>query len=350
MTSAHGLIDAVCLSVQARLRAAMTRFKSILKERIRGGFILAHVIAALVMIYLSYSLPALLPGDFVTAMYSSSHVTLSAKQEEDLRAFYTQREGFGRYLIRLVSLDWGYSYAFLSPISVLILEALPWTLVLVGSAHLLSMCFGFIAGVETAWRRGSRFERGAVGSMSILEGVPEIGTGIILLLVFALHLQWFPAAGAETAYAKFTTWKWLLNVGHHLILPLTTLILAYFPGNFLLTRSSMMMVLKAPFVETARAKGLPPLRVRYAHAARNALLPLVTRFGLRIAFMVTGVLVVETIYSYPGLGTLLFNAVGKRDLLLMQGIVLFSSLMVMAANVGLDLIYAWLDPRVKYAS
>ena len=120
--------------------------------------------------------------------------------------------------------------------------------------------------------------------------------------------------------------RWILDVAHHLALPLATLILAYFPGNFLLTRGSMVMVLKEQFMETARAKGLPPLRIRYAHAARNALLPMVTRFGLRIAFMVTGALVVETIYAYPGLGTLLFNAISMRDLPLIQGIVLFSSL------------------------
>ena len=112
----------------------------------------------------------------------------------------------------------------------------------------------------------------------------------------------------------------------------------------------MVMVLREQFIETARAKGLPSLRIRYAHAARNALLPMVTRFGLRIAFMVTGALVVETIYAYPGLGTLLFNAIAMRDLPLIQGIVLFSSLMVLFVNLALEFIYGWIDPRVKHAS
>jgi peptide/nickel transport system permease protein len=301
------------------------------------------------MIFLSYRLPRLLPGDFITAMYSGSHVTLTAEQESSLRAFYSHYESFRHYLIRLASLDWGYSYAFLTPISTLILETLPWTLLLMGSAHLVSMFSGFIAGVEAAWRRGKSLEKGAVGSMSILEGVPEIAMGVALLFIFALRLQWFPAAGAETAYARMSSWEWIINVAHHLVLPLATLILSYFPGNFLLTRGSMVMVLKAQFVETARAKGLPPIRVRYAHAARNALLPLITRFGLRLAFLVTGVLVVETIYSYPGLGTLLFNAIGKRDMPLIQGIVLFSSLMVLFVNMMLELTYRYIDPRVKYA-
>lgn len=311
--------------------------------------VLAYILAALIMIYLSYSLPRFLPGDFVTAMYSSSHVTLTADQEAQVRAFYTQQEGFIRYLVNLFSMSWGYSYAFLTPISELILQALPWTLLLVGCAHMISMVFGFIAGVELAWRRGSHLEKIGVGSMTIMEGVPEISSGVILLLIFAFYLGWFPASGAETAYARYSAGEWALDVLHHLTLPLCTLILAYLPGNFLLSRGSMVMVLKEQFIQTARAKSLPPLRIRYAHAARNVLLPLTTRFGLRIAFMVTGALVVETIYSYPGLGTLLFNAIGMRDLPLIQGIVLFSSLMVLLVNLALDTIYGRIDPRVKHA-
>lgn len=313
------------------------------------GTVLAYLLAALAMIYLSYSLPGFLPGDFVTAMYSSSHVTLTAEQEAEIRAFYTQREGFLRYLLNLFTLNWGYSYAYLAPISNLILQALPWTLLLVGCAHMVSMVFGFIAGVELAWRRGRTVEKVGVGSMTILEGVPEIGTGVILLLIFALYLGWFPASGAGTAYAEHSAGAWAWDVLRHLTLPLATLVLTYFPGNFLLTRGSMVMVLKEQFIQTARAKGLPPFRVRYRHAARNVLLPMVTRLGLRIAFMVTGALVVETIYSYPGLGTLLFHAIGVRDLPLIRGIVLFSSLMVLLINLSLDYVYGWIDPRVRHA-
>jgi len=310
----------------------------------------AYLLAGLILIYASYSMPRLLPGDFVTAMYSSSHVTLTADQEKKLRAYYSEQEGFSRYLVDLLTFNWGYSYAFLTPISDLILEALPWTLLLLGSAHMISMLFGFIAGVETAWRRGGGLEKIGVGSMTVLESMPEIATGVALLLIFALNLRWFPASGAETAYAMHSPMEWARDLLRHLVLPLSTLVLAYFPGNFLLTRGSMVMVLREKFVQTARAKGLPPARVRYAHAARNALLPMVTRFGLRIAFMVTGALVVETIYSYPGLGTLLFNAIAVRDLPLIQGIVLFSSLMVLFVNLALEYAYGWIDPRVNHAS
>ncbi len=315
----------------------------------RLGTIITFSLAALAMIYLSYSLPRLLPGDFVTAMYSSSLVTLTAEQEAELRAYYTEEPGFGRYLLKLVRLDWGYSYAFLAPVSALFFGALPWTLLLLGTANILSIFIGFVTGVEAAWRRDSRLEKGMVGGMTVLEGIPEISTGIILLVVFALKLQWFPAAGAETAYAEASLLARLATISHHLALPLTTLILSYFPGNFLMTRNSMIMVIKAPFITTAKAKGLPPGRIRYAHAARNALLPLVTRFGLRFAFMITGALVVERIYSYPGLGTLLFNAIQARDLPVIQAVVLISSLIVLAIILGLEFIYRMIDPRIEHA-
>ena len=313
------------------------------------GLVISFGLAALAMVYLSYSLPRLLPGDFVTAMYSSSHVTLTAEQEVELRAYYTEESGFGHYLLKLVRLDWGYSYAFLTPVSELFFSALPWTLLLLGAANGLSMFIGFVTGVEAAWRRESPFEKGMVGGMTILEGIPEISTGIILLVVFALNLQWFPAAGAETAYADVSALARLTTIGYHLVLPLATLVFAYFPGNFLLTRNSMMMVIKQPFVATARAKGLPPRRVRYAHAARNALLPLVTRFGLRLAFMITGALVVEKIYSYPGLGTLLINSIQARDLPVIQAVVLISSLIVLSIILCLEFVYRIIDPRIEYA-
>ena len=313
------------------------------------GLLSTFIIAALIMTWLSYSLPQLLPGDFVTATYGASHVTLTADQEAALRAELGQKGGFGHYLWRLARFNWGYSYVFQTPVSALFLSALPWTLLLMGSAHVISMVIGFVAGVEAAWRRNTRLEKGMVGGMTVLEGIPEICTGVILLFVFALQLQWFPAAGAETAYGEKDFLAHLADVGHHLALPLCTLVLAYFPGNFLLTRNSMVMVIMADYINTARAKGLPPLRIRYVHAARNALLPVVNRFGIRLAFMVTGALVVERINAYPGVGTLLYNAIAARDLPVIQMVVLMSSLIILTVFFALEWAYRIIDPRIRHA-
>ena len=303
--------------------------------------------AFLILTYLSYVLPRCLPGDFVTAMYSCSNVILTQQQETQLRAFYSDTEDFKTYLFRVITLNLGYSHAFLAPIWTLILESLPWTLLLLGGANVLSLVFGFLIGVETAWRKGSRFESNTIGAMTVLEGFPEIATGVILLAVFALHLQWFPSSGAQVAYADFTMGERLVDIFHHLTLPLLTLLIAYIPGNALLVRNTMIMVLGEKYILMARAKGLPNIRIRYRHAARNALLPLVTRIGLRIGFMITGALVVETIYSYPGIGTLLFTAIGIRDLPLIRAIVVYSSMGVLMINLALEFVYPLIDPRIK---
>jgi len=290
-----------------------------------------------------------MPGDFVTAMFASSHVTLSAEQESREKAYFQREEGFALYLLRLVRLDWGWSYALFQPVSSLILQALPWTLILAGGAHVVASVCGFVMGVEAAWRRGSRVDKALVGSMTMLEGIQEMAVGVVLLAIFALHLHWFPTGGAQTPHAESSLVHRLVDMAHHLALPMATLVISYLPGNFLLARNSMVMVLGEEFILTARAKGLPEKRVRYAHAARNALLPVLTRFGLRLAFMVTGVVVVETIFSYPGLGTLLFNAIRSRDLPLIQGVVLFSSAAVLAVNMALEFVYTRIDPRTCHA-
>ena len=315
----------------------------------RLQLIMAHGLAALTMIYLSHSLPALLPGDFVTTMYSNSFVTLTGEQEAELRSFFSSGESFCHYLLRLFTLDWGLSYSSLIPVSSLFFQALPWTLLLMGSANIIALSLGFVGGIEAAWRRDTKLEKTMVGAMTALEGMPEICTGVLLLAIFSLHYQWFPAGGAETAYAEYSTAQRILDLAHHLALPLLTLVIAYLPGNFLMARNSMVMVLKKSYITTARAKGLPSRRVRYAHGARNALLPVATRFCLRIAFMMTGALVVERIYCYPGLGTLLFNAIQARDLPVIHAVVLVSSLMVLTTILVLELLYPLLDPGIKHA-
>jgi len=306
----------------------------------------SFALAALLLLGLSYSLPRLLPGDYLSAAWSGSGIGLS----EAAASYWQQQlaeQGFFAYLFDLLRGDWGTSYSYAVPVSQLIGEAFIWSLLLLGSAHLLATLGGFVIGVEIAWRHGSPLERLSVAGTSLLEGIPELASGILLLLIFSLQLGWLPAAGATTAYAELSGWPLLADHLRHLLLPLLTLVLAYLPGSVLLTRSSMLLVLGSAYLTTARAKGLPPLRIRYAHAARNALLPLVTRFGLRLAVLLTGALVVESLFAYPGLGSLLFNAIGQRDLPLIRGIVLFSSLLVLSINLLLELLYRRLDPRLQ---
>lgn len=299
----------------------------------------------LLCVFLSYFIPALLPGDFVTAMYSSSHVVLSAEAEAELRRELDMDSGFVTYLSRLARGDLGHSFSTDRPVAPLVLRALAWTLLLAGTAHLLSALAGFFLGVESAWRKGKPGDRVILAGMTFLEGIPELAWGILLLIVFALSLNWFPAGGGMLEYG--TPGERMASILRSGFLPLLSLFLSYLPGQYLMMRNSMITVLGEPYLAAARARGIPPVRVRYRHAARNALLPGITRLGLRLAFLVTGVVVVEAVFAYPGIGTLLYEAVEARDLPLVRGIFLFSSVTVLAVVTLLDLLYRMADPRLK---
>jgi len=325
------------------------KIKDMLK-RVKGKSLTKIIIffsAAMILVYLSYLLPSLMPGDYVTAMYGSSHVVLSHEDEVRLKSEYTLEKNFTEYLSNLSRLDLGRSFAYRSGIRGIIIDALPWTLLLVGLSQAVSFLLGFFSGVESSWRRGSRSDRTFVGVMTAFEGFPELATGVILLVVFSYNLGWFPSGGAETSYLMVSSFGRFTDIMGHFFLPFLTLVIAYSPGNFLLVRNSMIITIGEKYIMTARAKGLPPVKVRYRHAARNALLPLVTRIGMRFAFMFTGVLVVETVFSYPGLGTLLYNSISMRDVPLVRGIILVASLLVLIVNSCLDYVYMYLDPRIR---
>lgn len=318
-----------------------------------------------------------------------------------------------QYMANFFTGDMGVSMAqFPRDVSDLILEALPRTLVLFLSATLLAYVVGFISGKFLAWRRGKRSEYVVTLAGVGLYTVFYPWFAILMIWVFGFWLDIFPInkfidvgewsnapyttnqvfnamiigallaasatlavavassripnprtkvlvrrVGATVSVIGLVAFFWFSpmrpyagDILEHTILPVFTLTMVAFAGIMLLTRSSMLETLREDYILTARAKGLPEHVVRDRHAARNALLPVVTRFGLRLAFMVTGALVVETIYSYPGLGTLLFKAIGARDLPLIQGIVLLSSLMVLFINMGLEMVYCFIDPRIRYAS
>ncbi len=227
--------------------------------------------------------------------------------------------------------------------------ALPWTLLLVGTSFILSAVAGIVLGVESSWRRGRRFDRSLLTSMLLLDGIPSLAIGITALTVFCLHFGWFPSTGAMTPYSGAEGIGHVRDVLWHLVLPLATLTLSMIPGDYLLIRNSMMLTIREPYVLTARAKGIRERRIKYLHAARNAILPFATRIGIRLAYIITGALFIETIFAYPGLGFLTYHAISNRDLPLMQGILTVSVILVLLINIAVDLMYKKIDPRIGYA-
>ncbi|MEA1965819.1 MAG: ABC transporter permease [Euryarchaeota archaeon] len=315
--------------------------------------VVSYLLTIFILLFLNFLLPRLLPGDAIIAMYSGHEMAMTEEMYAELVRMHgldlPLHEQFLAYITQLAHGDLGYSYICHASTASLIMGALPWTLLLVGASFILSAIAGIVLGVESSWRRGGRFDRSLLTFMLLLEGIPSLAIGITALMVFCLHFGWFPSAGAMTPYSSVEGIGHIRDVLWHLMLPLATLTLSMIPGDYLLIRNSMMLTIREPYVLTARAKGIKNRRIKYLHAARNAILPFSTRIGIRIAYLITGALFIETIFAYPGLGLLTYSAISNRDLPLMQGILTVSVLLVLLINIVVDMMYKKIDPRVENA-
>ena len=229
-----------------------------------------------------------------------------------------------------------------------ILDALPWTLLLVGTGTLLATLIGSWMGVVAATKRGTKTDDGLLGFSLFTYASPEYWIGIILILVFAVWLPWFPAGQQVTPGVEFTSWfaeAW--DVVDHLVLPATAMTLMLLGQYFLIMRSSMVDVMTEDFITVKRAIGLPRDRVINRHAVPNALLPLVTISAIQFGAVAGGAITIETIFSWPGLGELSYNAIADKDFPVLQGTFLVFSFGVILANLLADCLYFVLDPRVK---
>jgi peptide/nickel transport system permease protein len=227
-------------------------------------------------------------------------------------------------------------------------DALPWTLLLVGTGTLLATLIGAWLGVVAATRRGKKSDSGLLGFSLFTYSAPEYWIGIILILVLAVWIPVLPAGLQMTPGAEFSSWvAEALDVAEHLILPATAMTLMLLGQYFLIMRSSMVDVLTEDFITVKRATGLPWDRVVRRHAVPNALLPLVTLAAIQFGFVVGGAITIETIFSWPGLGELTFEAIESKDFPVLQGTFLVFSAGVIFANLLADCLYFYLDPRVQ---
>lgn len=241
----------------------------------------------------------------------------------------------------------GLSYSTRRPVSEVIGERVKWTLVLIGVSTAGSVVIGILIGIYGAWRRGSAFDVGSLGFSLVLYSMPEFWLGIMLLILFASTLGLFPTRGVITPGADLTGFAYFVDVANHLFLPALTLTLAYIGEFALVMRSSLLDVMGEDYIQTARAKGLRDRLVRTKHAVPNALLPTVSLIALHIGFIIGGEITVETVFSWPGLGLLSYEALRAPDYPLLQGLFLLFSAAVIVANLIADILYGYLDPRVR---
>lgn len=303
---------------------------------------------------LNFLLPRWLPGDPLAALLDpdSSSYVYNAEVRGALEAYYgldrPLGEQYADYLTGALSGDLGRSIRLNQPVTDLLREHLPWTLLLTLSALIAASLLGVIAGSEAAWRRRSPVDRALVVVSVVASNAPVFFTGMILLILFGVELRWLPLAGGRTPFARYdNTLAQVRDYGAHLLLPALTLTLALVGSKFLLVRNSVIGVLGEDFMLVARAKGLPPRRLKRNHALRNAIVPFVHHLAAHAAFAITGALFIETLFQYPGMGRLIFESVVARDYPVIQGVFLVVSVLVLGANLLADWLTARLDPRTQ---
>lgn len=311
-------------------------------------------IAFSIILALNFLLPRMMPGDPLRAIYGDEALVAMTPefQAHLVERFALEKplwEQFAAFLLAFCRGDLGYSYYYNAPVLKVILGHLPWTLLLVGSSLMLSTVVGIVLGIESGWRRGSKTDRALLAGLMSLNGFPDFFLGMVLLLIFGAMLGIFPLAGALTPYSGLSGPALALDVLRHMALPVMALTLAHLAGGYLLTRNTMIGVLKEPFMITARAKGLPQKVLKYRHAGRNSMLPVITMTGIWLGRVVTGALFVELVFAYPGVGHLTYQALLSRDYPVIQGVFLIVAISVLVANCAVDLLYPKIDPRVSYA-
>lgn len=323
----------------------MNELRSVLARAGQYGLVLAVALMA------NFAVPRLAPGDPLVGIVGESVGLVPLEEKLAIihrvgldRPIYVQ---FARYLGRLAHGDLGYSYNKGRPVATVIGERLPFTLLLLLPAALASAAIGVALGVRAAWRRGTRTDVGLLGFVLALEALPAFFLGTMLLVLLAVRTPLFPVSSSIPPGMGLVTLHGAAEVARRLALPFTTLTLAGLGPYFLTTRSSMLGTLGEDYVLMARAKGCPTKRVVYRHALRNALLPVSTLFSLNMGYLLGGAVVVETVFSYPGLGRLIYDAVLARDFAMLQGAFLILTIAVVGANLVSDLVYPLLDPRVR---
>jgi peptide/nickel transport system permease protein len=256
-------------------------------------------------------------------------------------------EQFAIYLTHLARADLGYSFYYNQPVLNLILERVPATALLMSTGLVSATVFGIGLGVLAAARPHGWFDNGASVVMLVAYSLPVFWLGELALLIFALQLGWFPTQGLQSLRGIESNWGDLVDRAQHLVLPATVVGIRYLAIDYRLVRSGVIEVLGQDYIQTARAKGLASRVVLFRHALRNALLPVVTITGLNIGFALSGAVLTEVIFGWPGVGRLTLDAIAHRDYPVMMGIFILITFVVVLVNFLTDLLYAAVDPRIR---
>jgi peptide/nickel transport system permease protein len=318
------------------------------------GYLLRKSIQALITIFIvilmNFFLFRIMPGDPIRVLIRNPKI--SADALERVREQFGLNESrlvqFWIYLQDLFSGNLGTSFNYRQPVLDVIMERVPATLMLVGTATILSIIIGVLLGVILAWKRGTKIDIAGLSISLILYSMPTFWVAIIMVMIFAVYWKIFPLGGMGMPGVYYTTfWGELISSLRHLFLPTVTFALILIGEYVLIMRSSLLEVMREDYMLTARAKGVSNRNLLRKHALPNAMLPVVTLIAINLGFIVGGAIQIETVFSWPGLGRLMYSALTNRDYPVLQGLFLFVTVAVVAANFLADILYRYLDPRVK---
>ena len=318
-------------------------------------FVTLKVLGALAtlafVVVFNFFLFRVVDSDPVANLFRGRNLTVEQRQE--LRTQFgldgSKLEQFGAYVRQTAQLNLGRSYLSNEPVAQEIWHRAWPTIALVGVSTLLSTIIGVLIGIAAAWKRGSPTDFASTGFTMATYAMPDFWLGMLLLVTLAVSLGLFPVGGIVDPGSDATGIALLLEQAHHMFLPALTLTVAYLGEYALVMRSSLLDTMREDYLTLARAKGLRDVVVRNRHAVPNAILPVVTLMAINFGFVLSGAIAVETIFSWPGLGRLTYDALNAPDLPLLQGLFLVFSAAVIFFNLVADLLYAYLDPRVRTA-
>jgi peptide/nickel transport system permease protein len=318
-----------------------------------GKVLQALLTLAFVLVF-NFFLFRIMPGDPAALLLrgtSALRIETIEALEEDLGLNEPLPQQFVTYLGDTVRGNFGVSLATGQPVSEIVGERIWPTILLVGTSTIASAVIGLLIGIYGGWRRGSAFDVGSLGFSLVAYAMPEFWFGILVLLAFAGGVGFFPSifptGGYESAGAGLTGFAHVVDVLNHMFLPFATLTVAYLGEYALIMRSSILDVMGEDYVITARAKGLREKQILWRHTVPNALLPTITLTFLSLGFVFAGAITIEYVFSWPGLGLLTVEAIDSKDFPILQTVFLLFSGAVILFNLVADLLYAYLDPRVR---
>ncbi|MEO7836393.1 MAG: ABC transporter permease [Acidimicrobiales bacterium] len=313
--------------------------------------VVSYLATVFALISFNFALPRMMPGDPIDALlaFGSPNFVTDDETRANLAEYYNLAESlpsqYVHYLGGLARGDLGVSIVSNVPVVKELGDRVGWSLLLIVTAIVISIGIGIPTGVHSGWKRGKRVDRGLLGFFLSVQNIPIFLVGSVVFVVFSAQLGIFPLGGATTPFNEYGGFRQVLDIAHHLALPALVMAFDFATYEYLVMRSSMVSELGSDYLLAGRAKGLRERRLKYQYAGRNALLPVFTVIGLQFGLAITGILFVERIFTYPGVGGYLLEAVGTRDYPAMQGSFLLLTITVVTTNLVVDLLYRRLDPR-----